>query len=290
MITSLQHVVMFSGGLGSWAAAKRVADLYGTQDMTLLFTDTLMEDEDLYRFLPEAAADIGAPLVTIADGRTPWQVFDDEKFLGNTQVDPCSKILKRQIADRWLDEHCDRNSTIIYLGIDHSEKHRFDDGNGRGARYRYERNGWTADAPMCWEPHLTKHQVRSTLDKAGIELPRLYKLGFSHNNCGGFCVKGGHGHFLTLLLELPERYAEHEAAEQTFRDKHQFRSTILRDRRGGVTKPLSMTDFRLRVQAPVKGGPPGLELDDVGGCGCFLDDNEALPADFAELDRLLAAA
>ena len=52
----MKHVVMFSGGAGSWAAAKRVAERHGTADLTLLFTDTLMEDEDLYRFLHEAAA------------------------------------------------------------------------------------------------------------------------------------------------------------------------------------------------------------------------------------------
>ncbi|MGP4029731.1 hypothetical protein [Actinomadura sp. 3N407] len=77
------HVVMFSGGINSWAAARRVADEHGTGKLQLLFADTYAEDEDLYRFLEEAAAQIGAPLVRIADGRTPWQVFDDEHYLGN---------------------------------------------------------------------------------------------------------------------------------------------------------------------------------------------------------------
>lgn len=66
-----KHVVMFSGGIGSWAAAKRVAERHGTADMVLLFTDTKTEDEDLYRFIDEAAADVGAPLVKIADAERP---------------------------------------------------------------------------------------------------------------------------------------------------------------------------------------------------------------------------
>ncbi len=49
------HVVMFSGGAGSWAAAKRIA----ARPLTLLFADTLIEDGDLYRFLDDAAADVG---------------------------------------------------------------------------------------------------------------------------------------------------------------------------------------------------------------------------------------
>jgi hypothetical protein len=42
---------MFSGGAGSWGAARRVADEHGTDDLVLLFADTHMEDADLYRFI-----------------------------------------------------------------------------------------------------------------------------------------------------------------------------------------------------------------------------------------------
>ncbi len=46
------HVIMMSGGAGPFAAAKRV--LAGKPNhVTLLFCDTLIEDEDLYRFLDE---------------------------------------------------------------------------------------------------------------------------------------------------------------------------------------------------------------------------------------------
>jgi 3'-phosphoadenosine 5'-phosphosulfate sulfotransferase (PAPS reductase)/FAD synthetase len=60
-----RHVVMFSGGIGSWAAAKRVAERHGTSTLTLLFTDTLIEDADLYRFLVDAAENVGAKLARI---------------------------------------------------------------------------------------------------------------------------------------------------------------------------------------------------------------------------------
>ena len=38
---SITRVVMFSGGIGSWAAAKRVAEAHGTDDLVLLFADVL---------------------------------------------------------------------------------------------------------------------------------------------------------------------------------------------------------------------------------------------------------
>lgn len=55
----------------SWAPLKLAAKKHGTEGMVLLFADTKMEDEDLYRFLDQAAANVGAPLVRIADGRNP---------------------------------------------------------------------------------------------------------------------------------------------------------------------------------------------------------------------------
>ena len=89
------HVVMFSGGITSWAAARRVARLHGTDNLTLLFADTNIEDEDLYRFLDDAARDIGVPVTRVADGRTPQQVFADKRFLGNSRIAPCSHLLKQ---------------------------------------------------------------------------------------------------------------------------------------------------------------------------------------------------
>ena len=116
------RVVNFSGGIGSWAAARRVVERHGIEGLTLLFADVRKEDEDLYRFLPEAAADIGVPVTVIGDGRTIWQVFKDERYLGNTRVDPCSKLLKRQQLDRWREENCNPENTTVYIGIDWTEE------------------------------------------------------------------------------------------------------------------------------------------------------------------------
>ncbi len=59
------HVIMMSGGAGSFAAAKRV--LAGKPNhVTLLFCDTLIEDEDLYRFLDDIEDHLGIPITRIA--------------------------------------------------------------------------------------------------------------------------------------------------------------------------------------------------------------------------------
>jgi hypothetical protein len=252
---------MFSGGIASWAAAKRVAEVHGTADLTLLFADTRCEDQDLYRFLEDAAADVGAELTRICEGRTIWQVFRDERFLGNTRADPCSKILKRQMAERWLAEHCDPASTIVYVGMDWTETNRYE-------RLRELRRPWHYEAPLVAPPYLSKIDMLDLARAAGLEPPRLYALGFAHNNCGGGCVKAGAGHFAHLLRVLPEVYGEwesNEAALRAFLGRDDV--AILRDRRSGETKPLTLQQLRERIEADAQ-----IDLFDIGGCGCFADD------------------
>jgi len=86
---------MFSGGGASWATARRVIERGYVP--TLLFADTLIEDEDLYRFLDDAAEDLGVEITRVADGRDPWQVFFERRFLGNTRVDLCSRMANEQL-------------------------------------------------------------------------------------------------------------------------------------------------------------------------------------------------
>lgn len=257
----LYRVCMFSGGIGSWAAAKRVATQHGTDRLTLLFTDTQVEDHDLYRSLQEGAANVGGELVRLVEGRTPWEVFRDERYLGNTRADPCSKILKRQMADRWLAANFSPDTVVVYVGIDWSEINRFD-------RLRERRLPWVYEAPLCAPPYLSKAEMLKALKAEGIEPPRLYALGFSHNNCGGGCVKAGQGHFANLLRVLPVVYAEWEENEATLR-RQLGDVSILRDRRGGETRPLTLRELRERIAA-------GGEVDqlEIGGCGCFIDIGE----------------
>jgi hypothetical protein len=256
----MKHVVLFSGGLGSWAAAKRVAEKHGTADLILLFCDTLTEDEDLYRFVKEAAENVGGQFVRLCDGRDIWQVFFDNRMMGSSHADMCSRELKREISDKYFADNFTPDNCIRYCGYDWSEEHRYN-----GIRNRIA--PWKVEAPMCEPPYLSKNDVRDWCVREGIKLPRLYPLGFVHNNCGGFCVKAGQSHFRNLLIKLPERYAYHEQKEQEFREYVGKDVSIMRDRRGGETTPLTMKEFRERIQSG-----ESCDLFDWGGCGCFSGD------------------
>jgi 3'-phosphoadenosine 5'-phosphosulfate sulfotransferase (PAPS reductase)/FAD synthetase len=258
-----QHVVSFSGGVCSFWAAVRVVEKFGRENVTLLFADTLIEDEDLYRFNRDASAYLGLPITRIADGRTPWEVMRDERIIGNHKIDPCSKILKRELLERWVSEHCMEMATTVYLGLDWTEAHRL-------KRTRTHKPRWNWDAPMQWDPLWDKTRMFRELGRIGIEIPRLYKMGFPHNNCGGFCIKAGQAHFAHLLKTMPERFAYHEDQETAMRrDVGDF--AMLTDATGGKKKPLPLSELRARIEA-------GKEYDGLewGGCGCAVEPEETV--------------
>lgn len=255
----MKYVVNYSGGVGSWAAARRVVDKYGKDNVILLFADTKMEDEDLYRFLDDSSSNLGLPIIRVADGRTPWEVFRDVKFLGNSRVDPCSRVLKRELLDKWIKENCDLNNTTLVFGIDWAESHRLKKIEKRLAPMKV----W---APMCDSPYLTKEEMLIMLRGYGIKQPRLYDMGFIHNNCGGFCIKAGQSHFKLLYEQMPERYLYHEQQERELRELLGKEVTILKDQKGKKSTPVSLEEFRKRIDAK-----ESIDPFDWGGCGCALD-------------------
>lgn len=260
----MTHVVMFSSGIGSWAAAKRVVAAYGVSNTRLLFTDTKMEDEDNYRFLTEAAQNVGAELVHIADGRDVFDVFKDVRFMGNSRIDPCSRILKRDLADRWLRDNYTPETVTVYVGIDWTEEHRH-------VRMAERKIPWVYKAPLCEEPYLTKAELLQWAHNEGLKPPRMYDHGFQHANCGGFCVKSGQAQFKKLFETWPDRYLEMERREQEVYDHIGKRNPFLRVTQGGEYVYLTLREFREQYLE----GPQQCDLFDWGGCGCFSDAPEA---------------
>lgn len=179
-MTNHQHVVMWSGGITSWATARLVIERHGRANTTLLFADTNAEDPDLHRWNRDACHQLGMDLIRVADPqeRDPWQVFEDKQWIGNTRIAQCSHILKQDPCRAWLEANRDPASTVIYVGLDWSEPHRIP---GVVSAWL----PWRAETPLAEPPYRDKEQWFAAARDAGLKIPRLYELGFAHNNCGG---------------------------------------------------------------------------------------------------------
>lgn len=258
------HVAMFSGGASSAYVAYQMVQMHGKENSILFFTNTLWEDEDNYRFMEEVADYIGIEITERLDGRTPEDVFYDTRFLGNSRLARCSEELKVKQTIVFLEELRDFHNLepILYFGIGPHESHRADN-----LKEFYAHN------PI--EPVETRFPMIDTFredidvkaiieNEWGIELPRMYDLGFSHANCAGRCVRGGFQHYALLYKVWPDQYQLQEEMEENFR-KHFDRNVSILKRNG---KPYTLKEYRKRMDEEGLEEFLKMEDEDVVPCVC----------------------
>jgi hypothetical protein len=260
----MKHIISYSGGASSFVAAHLAVQKYGKENVELVFCDTLIEDEDLYRFVDEGAKALDLQLVTLADGRDPWDVFRDKRYIGNSRTAHCSIVLKCEQFEHYIKANYKPDECVIHFGFDFFEEKRLERAKANWAPYQCE-------ALLCGPPFLGKSQIYQIIDDYDLELPRLYSKGFAHNNCGGFCVRAGQGHFALLLKEFPERYLHHEAKEQSLLADIPTTRPFLTIQRDKVRHYVSLKEFREMLERK-----EDYNQFDMGGCGCFseVDDNQ----------------
>ncbi|WP_042200853.1 hypothetical protein [Paenibacillus camerounensis] len=252
------HIAMFSGGAGSAFVANHMVQTYGKENCILFFTNTLWEDEDNYRFMEEVFNHIALEITERLDGRTPEEVFYDERFLGNARLAKCSEELKVRQTILFLEDELRNQKNlepILYFGIGPHESHRAD--NLKEFYEHFPLDPIETRFPLIElfrEDLDAKGIIR---DEWGIQLPRMYNIveqlaeeendenaklalkygikGFSHANCAGRCVRGGFQHYALLYAIWPERYREQEEMEERFRASFKKDVSILKKNGGSYT-------------------------------------------------------
>lgn len=253
----MNYLISLSGGVASAVATERAIERYG--DVKLWFADTHWEDEDLYRFLSDLERRWGIPIERYSDGRTPLEVAEDEQIIPNQRHAPCSRSLKIRPFRKLLLDY--PKPVTVLLGLGWNEQHRMD-----APRKNYETiEGVTVDYPLMWKP-LEYRPYTEVVKSWGIEPPRLYQYGFSHNNCGGRCVKQGIKEWLRLRQHFPERFAEVRDWEQAQRAKGGPRATygIIRDQSNSMVRSVTLAE--LEKQQGLTDDTPS--TDDMFGCLC----------------------
>jgi|GEM_PF-972493 len=371
-MASPRCVVMYGGGLTSYEASRRAIEIYGKENVEIWFADTKTEDPDLYRFNDDVERLLEIKLTYFSQGVDIWGIFKEQRMIGNSRIDPCSKYLKRVPLRDALDRlspgmKCSHCQTITqrkkaeinivnnieqkrkvyhcpvcseddpsYGGIigklvasmKEYRKHKnlFKNGlkrnegmNSSGVliqaiideiktvqdivalldrnmtpqhtnggdlhvvlgmddiedcdRINRARSYWqpyTVKFPLTKAPIMFKHHIAADLAEAGVSQPRLYDMGFAHNNCGGFCVKAGQSQFRHLLKHRPNTYAYHEEQEKELQLYLGKPVTVLTETVNGEKMNLSMQSLRERIQS-------GGVIDEGGGeaCSCLNPTDES---------------
>jgi hypothetical protein len=239
------HIIFFSGGRASFAVAEFVKMKYPDDNIVLYFSDVMWENYDLYRFIKEVSDKLQLPLLTHSKGINPLQLMFEKKLVYNSRIGDCSKILKMQIAARFLKKgkrpevESWRNKQFLvdkdfvtdatlYFGIGFSEAHR----------EKAIVKNWK---PFKVEMPLMDNFIdeQALLAQYDIKQPILYDLGFSHNNCNGRCVKAGQGHYKNLKEKMPEVFQK--TMEQEYHlmmcvSSYRYIQSIESDGRDGFTE------------------------------------------------------
>lgn len=196
-----RHLVWFSAGAAS-AVATKLTLSEGHDDITIAYVDPGSEHPDNARFLADCETWFGQKVQRLRSEkyRDTWQVWTERRYLVGPDGALCTAELKKM--PRYAFEHPD---DIQVFGYTAGESHR-------AARFREQNPGVTLRTPLI-ERELSKADCLAMVDRAGIELPVMYQLGYHNNNCVG-CVKGGMGYWNKIRVDFPETFNRMAALER----------------------------------------------------------------------------
>jgi len=264
MSEDIKCVVNLSGGVCSFMAAIRAVERHGKDHTVLLFADTGEESQELHRFVSECVNFLGCEFVAVKHPLGMDGLIDKYVAIPSNRMAFCTRELKQEMCDQWIKANAP--DAVRVFGFDWTEAGRIE----RIAARLAPAETW---CPMADAPYLMKGMMLDRCRELGIEPSRQYAKGFQHDNCGGGCVKGGHAAWAVTLREEPAVYAKWEQREHRVTAIRGKPCTILRDRRGGETKPLLLSDFRELVEAK------SYDTLDWGACSCFAGEDLPVAAE-----------
>jgi len=219
-----RRVVHFSCGAASAVAAKLTVGSGG--DVVVVNAFVAEEHPDNRRFLDDVERWLGVPIVRLADekyGSSAYEVFRRVRYTKGMYGAPCTRILKRELLDKWC-----LPGDVPVLGFTADEEERAEKfAAGHVGR---------AEFPLI-DAGLTKADCLAMVERAGLVLPEMYRLGYSNANCIG-CVKGGAGYWNKIRRDFPERFEAMAQIEERIGPS----AYLMRNRKTGERIPLRQLD------------------------------------------------
>lgn len=155
------------------------------------------EHPDNDRFADECQEWFGVPVVNLtaekyagADGVACLdEVARIERYMSGIGGAACTRVLKKEVRIKFEDQ-----LDFQVFGYTCEEQDRVD-------RF-IDANSYVNLWPILIEKGLMKADCKAMLERAGIELPVMYALGYHNNNCIA-CWKGGAGYHNKVRVDFP---------------------------------------------------------------------------------------
>jgi hypothetical protein len=188
-------VCQFSCGAASAVATKLALAEFAGREIVIVNAFLQEEHPDNRRFLADCEGWFGHPITVLRDerfGASTLEVFRRERYLGGKGGAPCSRALKRRVFEAFQ-----RPADEVVIGYTVEEQRRVDALLDANADRKFL-------FPLI-ERGLGKADCLAMVERAGIELPMMYRLGYDNANCIG-CVKGGEGYWNKIRRDFPEQF------------------------------------------------------------------------------------
>ncbi len=226
-------IVGFSGGVTSaWCAGWALRN-FPREEVVLLFHDTKEEDQDTYRFLHEMASALNHPITEQSDGRSVTELFYDEGMIANNRVAFCSRILKADQSEKYINKlrTAGVDDIIKVIGFSADEETRVQRQVGISMKLGYQ-----VRFPLI-EESVSKQQAADWVNcEMGIAVPRMYAWS-DHANCVG-CVRGGKAYWLAVKENRPDVFEQRKALELEFGARINNRYSLIQIEQEGLLRPV----------------------------------------------------
>lgn len=186
-------IAWFSCGAASAVASKLAIKEHG--DVEVIYQETNSEHPDNERFLSDCEDWFGQEIIRLSSDKYHdiWDVFEKRRYIGGVAGAPCTAELKRIVAERYINHFED----LEVFGYTAEECKRVELFKMNNPERRIQ--------AILVERGLTKEDCLGMIDRAGIDIPVMYKLGYTNNNCIG-CVKGQMGYWNKIRVDFPETF------------------------------------------------------------------------------------
>ncbi len=212
-------IAWFSCGATSAVACKIALQMY--KDVRVVYIETGSGHPDNNRFIKDCETWYNRQIEIIRnkDYIDVGDVLIRKKYINGPHGAACTSLLKKQVRYEFEDKVKEWDGQIWGFDFCHREINR-------AIRFK-QQNPKTKPLFPLIERMITKSDALAILQRAGINLPAMYRLGYNNNNCIG-CVKGGIGYWNKIRCDFPDTFQRMAKIER------KIGATCLHDEHGRI--------------------------------------------------------
>lgn len=273
-------ICWWSGGITSAVACWIAIQLYGLSNCRIVMIDTGNEDEDTYRFKMDCERWYGKEIEVIRNEKYEriQEVWIKFKSLNVAHGAICSSELKREVREKFQKQnHFDHQ--VFGFDIDEPKRAKSLKANYQEAKAIYP----------CLLFAYSKLDCIKIVEDAGILIPRMYRLGYSNNNCfKTMCIQGGIGYWQKVEIDFPEKFEAMAEMEWLLTELKGKPVTMLKDQSKAAKASGNVLVFLKKhpdyPELKCLADFPRMEVKPLNECNGMCGTNDLTPRSTTELE------